>query len=809
MLRKKSVLLALMIFPCLVYAQWPLKVISTDEFLYTAHDLLSKVKYTSQHQLGILYNNITRPLYDNITIDGDNGSPSNYKIGQTGGIYIIRDSSGSNYNGNGNELARIDGSSSKYGIDFETDASDNFIVLGNIVGNNWNSSGFPATGTSTDSTQILLCKVDLSNKIVWYKIYGGTNSEYAISIKKAGDGNFIVLAQTQSNDGDVKNFLGGKDIWLFKIDGGGNIIWQKTLGSDKEEIPTDLEILNDGSIVISGSADQSAFAPSAYGGKNAFLTKLTPAGNLIWTKVYGGSGDDGIKSFMPVPDGFISIGTSTSADGDYPVNAGKKDIYIFKLDAAGSIVWKKHYGNSDDDEAGDIVYTSCDDKIFASYAKQFSNDQEYFSNPPYPLFSQTAGVQIGLLNVDGSQFFYYEDNFGYSVYSDNYYFNYAIYNTLAPNDRGGFLGGGFQHIRFGNNTGSDAYRVGRTFHVEEYGVPLVKSNYDTSLCAGQSAWGIVFNKDTTFSDTLRNGCNIDTLINKYVVKVTNVLDSMLIKDTTICYGQAFEGIPVTTSFFKSDTLIVNTNCGLKKIITKKNVFVPPLVNIFFGTDTTVCKEGLLLNAALPGASYLWQDGSTASSLLAGKPGVYWVQLTDTNGCKNADSIRISVTDLYLSIPHDTAIAANSSVLLVPQSNGTVNWQYSSALSCQNCQNTVATPATTTTFYVTAKKDGCSLNDDVTVTVMKDNYFYLPNAFTPNNDGRNDVFKPTASGVTEYKMQVFNRWSQLVFQTSNVSEGWNGKFHKTLQPGGAYVYIIQYKNNKGEEYLHKGSFLLIR
>lgn len=806
---KKSVLLTLLVLPIFTFAQWPLKVISTNQSIYTAHFLLSKVKYTSQHQLGILYNHITRPFYDNITIDGDNGYPSNYKIGQTGGIFIIRDSSGTNYNGNGNQQVLVQGSYSKYGIDFETDANDNFIVLGNIVGNNWSSTGLPVIGTPTDSTQILLCKADLKNNIVWYKIYGGSSAEYAISIKKAGDGNFIVLAQTQSIDGDVKTFKGGKDIWIFKIDGNGNILWQKTLGSDKDEIPTDLEILSDGSIVISGSADQSAFAPSPYSGKNAFLTKLTSTGDLIWTRVYGGSGDDKIKSFISVPDGFVSICTSTSNDGDYPLNAGKNDIYIFKLDTNGNLLWKKHYGNSDDDEAGDIVYTSCDDKIFASYAKQFSGDKEYFSNPPYPLFSQTAGVQIGLLNSDGSQFFYNEDNFGYSTNNDNFYFNYAIYNTLAPNDRGGFLAGGFQHVRFGSIEGADAFRVGRTFHVEEYGVPLVKANFDTSLCAGQSVWGIVFSKDTTFSDTLRNGCNIDTLISRFVVKVTNNSDSILLKDSTICYGQAFEGIPVTTSFIKSDTLNVNTNCGRKKIITKQNVFVPPLINIFLGADTTVCKDGLLLNAGLPSSSYLWQDGSSASSFLANKPGVYWVLVTDINGCKKTDSININISDLYLSILHDTTIAENNSVSLFPLTNGTVNWQYSNSLSCQACQNTVATPTATTTFYLTSEKDGCRLDDYVKVTITKEDYFYLPNAFTPNNDGINDAFKPTTNGITDYKMEVYNRWGQLVFQTSNLSEGWNGKFHKTAQPGGAYIFIVKYKNGKGKVYTRKGSFLLIR
>lgn len=806
---KRIILYAFISLPVFTYAQWPLQTISTDSYVYSVpdHYLLSKVKYTSQHQIGALFNWIDDPPYDNITIDGD---PVNYKHNRNSGIFLLRKPSGSNSSGNsGDGQLRIWGSYADYGVDFETDVNDNFIVLGNNVGNDWDTI-HPAYGNITDSTQILLFKANLQNKIVWYKLYGGSNAEYAVSIKKAGDGNFIILAQTQSDDGDIKNNIGGKDIWLFKIDGNGNMLWQKTFGSDKDEIPTDLEVLDDGSVVISGSADQSSFAPSLYSGRNSFLLKLTAAGSMMWIKVFGGNGDDKIKSFIPVSDGFTSIGTSTSSDGDYPVNVGKNDIYIFKHDTNGSIIWKKHYGNKDDDEAGDIVYTPCNNKIFASYAKQFSKDREQMSRHPYPLFSQTAGIQIGLLNKDGSQFFYYEDNFNCPDYADNYYFNDQIYNTMAPNDRGGFLAGGFSHWRAGNSYGGKlSYLVRRTFHVYEYGAPLIKNNYDTSLCAGQAAWEIVFSKDTTFSDTLRNSCNVDTLIKNYAVKINTTADSIISKDTTICYAQPFEGISVTGSFTKSDTLNVATDCGFKRIITIKKVFVPPLINTFLGNDTTACNGALLLNAAFQGSSYLWQNGSTTSSLLAQKAGVYWVQVTDSHGCTKSDSITIRFTDLYLSMIHDTTITPEKSVLLMPLTNGTVTWEYSNALSCQTCQNAIATPALTTTFRVTSEKDGCRLNDSVNVTVLKEDYFYIPSAFTPNNDGTNDVFKPTINSISEYSMQVFNRWGQLIFQTNNTLEGWNGRFHNTAQPNGVYVYIINYKNDQGKKHVLKGSFLLIR
>jgi hypothetical protein len=334
------ILFTLSCLPFFTYAQWPLPVLGVQSYQYSTDQyLLSKVKYTSRGGSAALFNWIEFPVSDNITIDGDQ---SNYKLGLNQGIFILRNEPSNYIGGNGHEFIRILGSVSDYGVDFETYENDDLLILGNIVGNNWDLVS-PSAGNKDDSTQLLLCKYSVQLKsVVWTKIYGGSSAEYAVSIKKTKDGNFMILAQTQSGDGDEKGYRGGKDIWLLKINVLGNIIWQKTFGSDKDEIATDLEVLDDGSMLISGSADQSTFASSPYSGKNSFLLKLDAAGNKIWIKVFGGNGDDKIKAISALDDGFVSLGISTSSDGDYPVNLGKNDVYIFKHDLSGAILWKKH-----------------------------------------------------------------------------------------------------------------------------------------------------------------------------------------------------------------------------------------------------------------------------------------------------------------------------------------------------------------------------------------------------------------------------------------------------------------------------------
>ena len=89
--------------------------------------------------------------------------------------------------------------------------------------------------------------------------------------------------------------------------------------------------------------------------------------------------------------------------------------------------------------------------------------------------------------------------------------------------------------------------------------------------------------------------------------------------------------------------------------------------------------------------------------------------------------------------------------------------------------------------------------------------FVPSAFTPNSDGKNDEFKPIVECVAKnYRFRIFNRYGNLVFETSELDKGWNGKLNNTLQPGGVYVWIVEYKNpNDNQTNLKRGSVALIR
>jgi gliding motility-associated-like protein len=164
-------------------------------------------------------------------------------------------------------------------------------------------------------------------------------------------------------------------------------------------------------------------------------------------------------------------------------------------------------------------------------------------------------------------------------------------------------------------------------------------------------------------------------------------------------------------------------------------------------------------------------------------------------------------------PADTVIAYGQSVGLVSVVTGPVagyQWTPVAGLSNALAADPVATPEVTTTYQLTVSAaGGCSASDTVKVGVYRK--FALPNAFTPNGDGRNDVFRiPPGVGVGLVRFEVYNRLGGRVFMTTDVSQGWDGTVDGVRQPAGAYVWVIEYVDLlTGKRVRLDGTVLLVR
>ncbi|HTI10681.1 MAG TPA: gliding motility-associated C-terminal domain-containing protein [Puia sp.] len=279
----------------------------------------------------------------------------------------------------------------------------------------------------------------------------------------------------------------------------------------------------------------------------------------------------------------------------------------------------------------------------------------------------------------------------------------------------------------------------------------------------------------------------------------------------------------------------NAACVINPVAVSNtlDMTVTPIVNssVTIGASaTTICQDSLVLFKATPtngGATpaYQW--------MLNGQPTGANAAVYSSPDLKDGDVVSVVMLgSLYCSIPKtsnaftmtvyplpvivmppDTVIAAGSSIVLNPLIMGQIvsyQWSPPTWLDRPDVAAPLASPITTTTYQlkVTAG-NGCTATGKETIGVFYE--LLMPTAFTPNGDGRNDVFRlPPSVPVTIIRFSIYNRWGQQVFSTGNSGEGWDGRMGDKPQPTGAYVWTMEYYNPLTKKPEKKaGTVMLVR
>ncbi len=220
-------------------------------------------------------------------------------------------------------------------------------------------------------------------------------------------------------------------------------------------------------------------------------------------------------------------------------------------------------------------------------------------------------------------------------------------------------------------------------------------------------------------------------------------------------------------------------------------------------DTFVCSGdsvfiGVLSASGTGELSYLWNTGDTTAMFYAGplqSSAVFSVNIFDERGCS-------IVRDIKVENGRGVAVSANPTGLLAPGQSVLLQatddplwisytWSPDSFLSTNNGQVVMATPFRSITYCVSALDTlGCLSKDCVDIQV--DVLVNMPNAFTPNNDGLNDLFRiPEAVPCDEVLLfQIHNRWGEKVFDSPLREIGWDGTYRGVMQEAGVYVYRIE-------------------
>ncbi len=230
---------------------------------------------------------------------------------------------------------------------------------GYILAGNSNSNDFNVTGQHGDYDAWIV-KLNNFGLTEWKYCYGGTAYENALSILQTADSGYFVIGTSNSNDGNVTGNHGSYDCWVFKLDQHGTLQWQKSYGGSNFDSGKDAFQTADGGFMIVGNSDSNdGDVSGAHGNDDVWILKIDVSGNLEWQKCFGGSAADIGKKIRRTSDqNYIVCSGSNSSDGDISGVNGGSDFWIFKMDSLGNLLWEQSYGGSNDEIPGDINETT-------------------------------------------------------------------------------------------------------------------------------------------------------------------------------------------------------------------------------------------------------------------------------------------------------------------------------------------------------------------------------------------------------------------------------------------------------------------
>lgn len=249
-----------------------------------------------------------------------------------------------------------------------------------------------------------------------------------------------------------------------------------------------------------------------------------------------------------------------------------------------------------------------------------------------------------------------------------------------------------------------------------------------------------------------------------------------------------------------------TGCKSADTVAVIQVFAVPVLNL--DKNPGLCLGEKRTLSAGNYTSYLWNTGSVMPSITVSTPGTYKVNVADINGCKGSDSV--SITASYplpaAFLPRDTFICSYGSLEI----NSTTNFnRYLWSTGSSTSSIVVTQPGL---YWLDATDRHLCTGRDTIMVNLKDclSGFFMPTAYTPNGDGRNDKLKPLLFGiVNKYEFTVYNRWGQIVFRSDDQTKGWDGKLGGVNQDGGPYIWSCTYQFKDQEMKTVKGTVILIR
>lgn len=314
-------------------------------------------------------------------------------------------------------IITIGGSQDEDALSVTQTQDGNIAVLGYTQSNDGDVMG----KSSTDSDYWLIL-VDQNLNVIWQKTYGGSSDDRGQKIISTTDGGFLVTGFSRSDDGDVTENFGFHDFWTLKLDGAGNIIWEKSFGFSGNDRGFSAIQTSDGGYFLSGFLDVSSSGGAGNDNGNAQRSKtlfakhgvgefwgikLDTDGQTQWRRYFGGSDNDRSYDVVESHDAnVIMVGSSESDDFDITNPRGSYDFWAVKVNLDGDLMWQKNFGGSSIDIGYAAVKSLDNQYLFVGDTRSDDGDvQQFKGNTDYWLVKFDENANLTWQNTYGGSNF--------------------------------------------------------------------------------------------------------------------------------------------------------------------------------------------------------------------------------------------------------------------------------------------------------------------------------------------------------------------------------------------------------------------
>jgi gliding motility-associated-like protein len=676
--------------------------------------------------------------------------------------------------------------------------------------------------TANGSADAFVLKLTTNGAFVWAKQMGGllTNT-FSNSTATDSFGNiYFTGSYVGSVDFDpgpgiytMTSIAGiGGDVFVCKLDTDGNFVWAGSMGGNQGDVGYGISVdAFDNMYVTGGYRNIADFDPGpavfnqvALGLDDTFILKLDAAGNFVWVKSVGGFNLDWAYKAIADVSGNVYITGFYTVTADFDpgpavynlTTSGADGIFVLKLNIVGNFVWAKTMGGVINNNWGMDLALDATGNI---YTTGFFIGPGDFDPGPGVFILNSDIVDIFISKLDNNGNFVWAKSMGAGDQDQGLSIAVDAFKNIYTTG----------HFGFTVDFDPEASTYFLTADVSDpYVQKLAQCNTTTfstitdSACKSYTLNGQTYTLSGTYQQVIFNSSGCDSIITLNLNIYGGVSSTV---NTIICPGQFYYagGANQTTAGIYRDTLTTPLGCD-SIIITNLSLYPKPNPNL--GADRNLCMNEPI--TITPGTfnNYLWQDNSTQPNYTINNTGTYWVKVTDANNCSATDTLNIISIDTIPKnfLPADQDLCyGNVLKIAVPD--------YLSYLWSTGSTDDFIDVSTFGTYYLTVKDfNSCTGTDSITILRKNCIYMGIPNAFTPNGDNKNDIFKPEIfQAIKSFSFIVFNRYGQTVFETREYGKGWDGTLKGKPQPSGSYVYHIKYTNIFGVEIVENGSVLLIR